>query len=125
MTPHLLTFLYVPPVLAVMTGTIYHQSCSNTPPFRPEVDATRLVHRHLRLIGLTGGLLAHIRRPLAGAISVIAAALLAHFGARWAYGLNPPSPNFLEPFTLLQAVVGPRCWPVLALLVVFSRATFA
>ena len=58
------------------------------------------------LIGLAGGLLAGICRPLAGAISVIAAALLAHFGARWAYGLDAPSPNFLEPFTLLRAVVG-------------------
>jgi uncharacterized membrane protein YccC len=34
------------------------------------------------LIGLTGGLLARIRRPLAGASSVIAAALLVNIGAR-------------------------------------------
>jgi hypothetical protein len=77
------------------------------------------------LIDLTGGLLARIRRPLAGAISIIAAALLAHFGTRWAYGLDPPSPNFLEPFTLLQAVVGTVLLAGLGAVGGFSRATFA
>jgi hypothetical protein len=57
------------------------------------------------LIGLMGGLLARIRRHLAGASSVIAAALLAHFGGRWLYGLNPPPPDLLEHSSLLQAVV--------------------
>ena len=74
-------------------------------------DASNTVHNIVFiaiciLIGLTGGLLAGIRKPLAGAASVIAAALLAYVGAQWIYGIDPPTPDFLDPFTLLQAVVG-------------------